>query len=358
MIYLLILLLILIIVGFYYIFTMMNKKKTQQPNPNPNNPSYLATLKQHKDEGGHFPFRYLCDEKQQILPIVLISAFFRNDKEREMYKEYTENGIAVVGITAYKSFPKPITDKTGDGDTKNDPFNYLGEIQNWLCCFKEPENYGFTEWHNLVNISESDFYDVDNSQKPEKKYDFIYVCLKDDDNTCPMDGWNAVNRNFKLALECFPIMIDEMGFKVLVIGRVNCGLEQLYGDKITVLDFLPYNGFQEKLRESRYLFVPNVYDASPRVISEAITKGVPVLLNRGIICGSKYITEETGQLFSDEHDLRWAIEKLISKTEQINPQNWWANHYGKKQSGKILRDTLQNWYPNLIGNDVQEVYFL
>jgi hypothetical protein len=85
---------------------------------------------------------------------------------------------------------------------------------------------------------------------------------------------------------------------------------------------------------------------------------VPVLLNRGIICGSKYITEETGQLFSDEHDLRWAIEKLISKTEQINPQNWWANHYGKKQSGKILRDTLQNWYPNLIGNDVQEVYFL
>jgi glycosyltransferase involved in cell wall biosynthesis len=314
---------------------------------------YLNILKQHKEEG-HFPFRYLCDEKQNIIPIVLVSAFFRDDKERTMAKEYKENGVKLVGITAYKSFPKPITDASGDSDTINDTFDYFSEIQNWLCCFNDPSFYGFDpDWHRLANISESDFYDVEPPVEQEKKYDFVYVCLKDDDH-CSLDGWNAINRNFKLAMNCFPIMMDELGFKVLVIGRVNCGLEKLYGEKITIMDFLPYHDFQDVLRQCRYLFVPNVYDASPRVISEALIKGIPVLMNRGILCGSKYITSETGELFTDENDLRLAIENLtINKKD---PQKWWSEHYSKKKSGKRMRDILHDWYPDSLQN-VQEVYF-
>jgi glycosyltransferase involved in cell wall biosynthesis len=219
--------------------------------------------------------------------------------------------------------------------------------------------YGLNpNWHHLADMSESDFYDAEVLvNAPPKKYDFIYICLKDDDNTCPMDGWNAINRNFKLAQNCFPIMVEEMGLRGLVVGRVNCGLEQLYGEKIEVIDFLPFQEFQEKLRESRFLFVPNVYDASPRVISEAIIKGVPVLLNRSIVCGSKYITEETGELFTDENDLRLSIERLRAKQERIHPEEWWEKHYSRKTSGKKLRDVLNEWYPGKLLETVQEVYF-
>jgi glycosyltransferase involved in cell wall biosynthesis len=151
-------------------------------------------------------------------------------------------------------------------------------------------------------------------------------------------------------------MMNEMGFKVLVIGRVNCELEKLYGEKITVIDFLPYHEFQATLRQCRYLFVPNVYDASPRVISEAIIKGLPVLMNRGIVCGSKYITEETGELFTDENDIRLAIDKLVQKKDKINPQKWWSDHYSKKKSAIQLRNILKEWFPSSL-EKVEEVYF-
>jgi hypothetical protein len=318
---------------------------------------YLPTLQKHKDEGGHFPYRYTCDENQKILPFVLVSAFFRNDKERvEMYNEYMQHDIKLVGITAYKSFPKPITDATGDSGTKDDTFDYYTNIKNWLCCFKEPEDYGFDyDKHRIIDISESDFYDVDTNPEVEKKYDIIYVCLKDNDS-CPADGWNAINRNFDLAQKCLPIIINEFKLKVLVVGRINCGLEKLYGDNIEVVDFLPYHEFQNKMRQSKILFIPNIYDASPRVVAEAITKNIVVLMNRNIVCGSKYINYETGHLFTDEHDIRLSLSTLLEKQSKISPKKWWEKNYSRKKSAIKFRDFLYISYPEYLEN-TKEIYF-
>jgi hypothetical protein len=322
---------------------------------------YLTVLEKHRDEGDHFPFRYLCDENQKILPIVLVTAFFRDDKHRAMFDEYEANGVKLAGVTAYKSFPRPITDGTGDGETKNDPFDYYGRIKNWFCCFRDPTHYGFDSSHRLIDLSESDYYDAESTEelsKTKKKYDFIYVCLKDDDdNTCPMGGWNAVNRNFNLALKCFPIMLNEIGLKGLVVGRVGCGLEKQYGeDKIEVVDFLPWAEFQQKIRESRMLFVPNIYDASPRVVSESIIKDVPVLMNRQIVCGSKYIQHETGELFTDEHDIRLSLDRLLGKIDSISPKKWWLENHSRGKAGKKMRDFLYEEWPEHVG-DAKEIYF-
>lgn len=317
---------------------------------------YLETLMKHNNER-HFPYRYLHDENNNILPIVMISAFFRDDKERvELYNEYVENNIKMIGITAYKSFPKPITDTTGDSTSKDDTFDYYSNIKNWLFCFKNPVKYGFDSRHNLMEMSESDFYDADPSAPyGNKKYDMIYVCLKDTDS-CPMDGWNAVNRNFNLALKCLPIIINEFGMNVLVVGRVNCGLETLYGDKIEVVDFLDFYKFQDKLKESKMLFIPNIYDASPRIVAESIIKDIPVLMNQNIICGSKYINNETGELFTDENDIRLALTNLLGRVDKISPKKWWKNNYSKKKSAKKLRDFLIKEYPDEL-NKVEEVHF-
>jgi hypothetical protein len=316
--------------------------------------AYLETLKQHEKER-HFPYRYLYDENGKILPIVLVSGFFRDDKERDMFTEYVYNGIKVVGITAYKSFPKAITDTTGDSGTKDDAFDYYENIRNWLCCFRDPDLYGFDSRHNLIDISESDFYDADEAEPTEKKYDIIYVCFKDGDD-CPMDGWNAVNRNYKLALDCLPIIMNEYNLKMLIVGRVNCGLEQLYGDNIEIVDFMPYFEFQEKLRQSRILFVPNIYDASPRTVAEAIIKDIPVLMNKTIVCGSKYINNETGELFTDHNDIRFSLSRLLGKMDTISPKKWWSQNYNKKKMGKKFRDFLYDQYPDILQN-TKEVNF-
>jgi len=330
--------------------------ETEKDNKKSDALDYLKILEADKNKR-NFPFRYFQDKSGNILPFAAVSAFFRDEPTKQKYSEYVKNGIHVFGITAYKTFPKKIADGTGDNDTKNDTFDYLGKIKNWLTCFRDPEEYGFTANHNIIEMSESDFYDANIDTEPpvEKKYDFIYSCLKDDDR-CPLDGWNAVNRNFRLARECFKIMINEYGLKGLIVGRVGCGLEEEFGDKVEVTDMLDYHLFQEKLAQSRFLFVPNVYDASPRVIAEALIKDVPVLMNRNIVCGSKYVKPETGEFFKDEYDIRLSLEALLGKIKTISPRKWWKEHYSTDASERKLRDFLENAFPGSL-SDISHVKF-
>jgi hypothetical protein len=312
---------------------------------------YFKTRK----EESIFPFRLLCNEKREVIPVVALTAFFRTDDDRKRYKDYIAKGTKVLGYTSYKTFPKAIEDGTGDDVNLNDTFKYTSEIKNWVVCFKDPSAYGFTKHNTILEMSESDFRDA-SPHNTTKKYDFVYVCLQDEDNACPLNGWNAVNRNFNLALKCFPIMVNTFNLKILVIGRLNCGLEELYGDNVHVVGFLPWNEFQEKLRESRYLFVPNVYDASPRVVTEAISQDIPVLMNRNIVCGSKYITEETGELFTDENDFSHHLNSLLSR--DMHPQKWWEEHYSNKASGTKFRNFLSQVYPDVPEvQSAKEVYF-
>ena len=293
-----------------------------------------------------FPFRYFKDHNNNILPIVALTAFFRNNEDKELYYKYINAGIKVIGITAYKTFPMKIRDVSEDKYHLTDSFNYTNEIQLWLACMQNLELYNFSNKNIISNISESDFYDIDISfNNSNKKYDFIYICNKDSDN-CPREGWNAINRNYDLALKCFPIMINEYNMKGLCVGRIGCDLSS-FKDNITVTDFLPYPELQQKMRESKFLFLPNIYDASPRVIAECITKDLPVLMNKSIICGFKYITKETGEFFIDEHNIRNGLDNILKNK---SPKKWWKENYGIDKSSKKLRDFLFLYYPEILHN--------
>lgn len=317
--------------------------------------AYVQSLA--KKNNRFFPFRYFKDERGRVLPIVSLGAFFRSDADKARYMEYIQKGIKIIGITSYKSFPKKITDVSEDKYHITDNFDYTGNIKNWLCCFRNASDFGFTSQNKLSDQSESDFYDVDTANT-EKKYDFIYICNKDSD-ACDINGWNAINRNYRLALSCFPIMISEMGLRGLIVGRVKCGLEEKYGNMIETTDFLPYHELQTKMRQSRFLFVPNVLDASPRVVSECLIKGVPVLMNRHILCGYKYINRDTGVFFTDESDIRDAIVQLKERIDnkQIDPRQWWSQNYGVTNASVRLRNFLAECYPDVMQN-VKEVKFI
>jgi len=348
-----------LLVLFYFIDNPILQPFTSNESSKSDITSYIQQFKE-KDHR-MFPFRYFMDASNNVLPFVAVTGPFRDLKAKERYHEYKEKGIHIFGITAYKSFPnnKLFGEEEGEYERKDD-FNYVGEIKDWLCCFTNKETYGFSIFNNVVDISESDFYnaeaDVDKGKEKEKKYDFIYICNKDDD-TCPLKGWNAINRNFDLALKCFPILCNEFQMKGLIVGRVGCGLEKEYGDKMEVVDWLEWHTLQEKMRESRMLFVPNVYDASPRVIAECITKGLPVLMNRKILCGSKYVTYETGELFTDEVDLKSAVTSLQKRMFKISPKKWWSENYSQERSQKNLQKFLADAFPGSL-NTVDRVQFI
>jgi hypothetical protein len=305
-----------------------------------------------------FPFRYFTDSQNKILPFVAVTGFFRDENAKKKYYEYINNGIHVFGITAYKSFPnrEMLDESEGIYERNEDDFNFTKNIKNWLCCFKDKEKYGFTNENNIIDISESDFYNAETDINTEKKYDFIYICNKDSD-TCPLNGWNSINRNFDLALKCFPIMINDFKLKGLVVGRENCGLEEKYGDKIEVIGWLEWHVLQEKMRQSKILFMPNIYDASPRVIAECLTKNVSVLMNENILCGYKYINYETGNFFTDDIDLVPALTKLLDRIDKISPRDWWLKNYSQEISYKKLRNFLADAFKDSLDN-IDQVKFI
>jgi hypothetical protein len=320
---------------------------------------YIQAFKEK--ENRKFPFRYFTDEKDRVLPFVAVTGFFRDKEAEDKYNEYIDKGVHVFGITAYKSFPnRGKMDSTEGEYERNDTFDYTGKIRDWLCCFRNAEEYGIQpETHHMADISESDFYNAEDADKLEavkKKYDFIYICNKDADS-CPLDGWNAFNRNFELAKKCFPIMCFEMGLRGLIVGRENCGLEKEYGEHLEIIGWLDWHVLQEKMRESKFLFVPNIYDASPRVVAECLTKNLQVLMNRNILCGFKYINYQTGELFSDEKDVKTALTKLINKPASVSSRKWWSENHSQEKSQKKLRDFLAESFPDDL-KGVEKVKFI
>lgn len=300
-----------------------------------------------------FPFRYFKDENDNIIPIIALTAFFRSHEDKKLYYKYINAGYKVIGITAYKTFPIKIRDNSEDKFHLTDDFNYCNEIKVWLTCMQNINLYNFTNFNITYDLSESDFYDID-YLNTDKKYDFIYICNKDNDN-CALDGWNAINRNYNLALKCFPIMVNEYKLKGLCVGRIGCDLSMYdFGSNITITDFLPYNELQQKMRESRFLFLPNIYDASPRVIAECLIKDVPVLMNQSIICGFKYINKQTGEFFIDEHNIRNALDNIFVNK---SPRKWWSENHSRDINSKKLRDFLYTQYPEIVKN-IKSISFI
>jgi hypothetical protein len=305
-----------------------------------------------------FPFRYFTDDSGKPLPFVAVTGFFREKDAEDRYNEYIKNGIRIFGITAYKTFPNRALLDNSEGEyERKDSFDFPNKVRDWCCCFKNKENYGFTSWNWTVDISESDFYNAEMDAKSiDKIYDFIYICNKDGDG-CPTNGWNAINRNFDLAKKCFPIMCNEFGMKGLIVGRDGCDLEKEYGSKLEVAEWLDWHVLQDKMRASKFLFVPNIFDASPRVVAECITKDLPVLMNRNILCGSKYINYETGELFTDDADIRDALTALLNKQDKISPKKWWNSNYSQEKSQVDLREFLDRSFPNEL-DGIKRVKFI
>jgi len=111
------------------------------------------------------------------------------------------------------------------------------------------------------------------------------------------------------------------------------------------------------MKESRILFVPNIYDASPRVIAECITKNLSVLMNENILCGFKYINYETGEFFTNENDIVPALTKLLNKIDRISPRDWWLKNYSQEICYKKLRNFLADSFKGTLDN-IDQVKFI
>ena len=92
------------------------------------------------------------------------------------------------------------------------------------------------------------------------------------------------------------------------------------------------------------LFAPNGHDASPRVVAEALSLDVAVLVNADIDGGWKYGEhEETGATFSGADDVLSSYDRIVSNYARgrLAPRRWFQENSGIKNSAIRLEAFLE-----------------
>ncbi len=108
------------------------------------------------------------------------------------------------------------------------------------------------------------------------------------------------------------------------------------------------------MKKSNFIFVPNISDASPRVITEALCYNLPALVNYNIFGGwHNIISNQTGELFNDENDIRDALKKIL--TNDYCPREWYVRNKGYKNSGAIFASFLVEKFPDINNKNIRYV---
>ena len=296
-----------------------------------------------------FPFKNSFDNEGKKLNVILLAAPFREEKHEKLYDEYKTKGCSFAGISSYLEFPGKIDNPFEDKFHVSRKHDYESMVTSWLHCFREPSKYITNSTMPKILFTEADLKDT-NSYKPnpeiKKAYDFMYVCLKDNDK-CDA-GWQSYNRNWDLAKKCLVTMCQKYKLRGIIVGRENCPITEFCSGIVKILPFLPFNEFQQEMQKCRFLFVPNVSDASPRVITEAICYNMPVLVNRNIVGGwHNVIPHVTGEFFSDENNIETALDYMTQNMEKYKAREWFLANRGKERSGRLLAQFLIQNYPDI-----------
>lgn len=169
--------------------------------------------------------------------------------------------------------------------------------------------------------------------------------------TCSNHGgpWNDYNRNWTVAKPSIKRLIDELDLTILVVGRSLTGPDdadlRLYLDsgRLVSRPFAPWGRFLHLVEESRALWTPNVADGSPRVLTQALCKDVPIIVNQHIAGGWKYVTDQSGVFFSDESDIVPAVRRLFSDDVQklLAPRQYYVDNYGPVKAGLHVQAFLE-----------------
>jgi hypothetical protein len=299
------------------------------------NSSKIPTL-----EGSHFV--HLYDDKGNKLNVVLVSKPFSSDTE---YRQYMQNmgKLIYLGISSYMEFPHMPTNPEDNYEIEQfgNPYHldmYFEMCKGWLHCFKNPEKFIPTDKPYEL-ISESDFVNYKQLTPPEnveKEFDFMYSCPKVSESS-HCDDWVSHNKNWALALKCLPILCEKYKLKGLLIGRKDCEIPEGCKPYITTTGWLDYGEHVKQYSRCKFLFVPNQRDASPRVITEALAFNIAILVNTNILGGWKYVTEQTGELFTDETDIAKSLDKLIPRLPKYTPRQYIIDNYGPINSGRRLK---------------------
>ena len=330
-------------------------------------------------------FIQLYDNNKKKLNVILVSRPFEKDSDYKIFLSNKHDHI-FLGISSFQEFPAQPLNSHEVWKTEQKPNGsiyfkdmYRNLFDGWLHCFKNPQDYFDTSKPHAL-ISESDFVNFDSKLPPEipiqdREYDYIYVCTRTDwsnknpdESTCY--DWTSINKNWPLAKKCLPILSGPKhkgGFnlKGLLVGRQGCDMPEDVSENITTTLHMNYFDLMKSFKKAKFLFIPNVHDASPRIITEAMCHDTRILVNSNIVGGWKYADHSlpesnphAGELFSSIDDIPNKLSILLKNMKSYQPRQQIIQNYGPINAGKRLKKFLiDNFKDRLEHSDFDYVMY-
>ncbi len=268
-----------------------------------------------------WPFLLVLDTGYQHIGWAILNGPIITPSQQKQFAQLRRSGVRLAGMSSYRTFPFP---------DRDDPLDYESICEVWCHCFRDPGRFLATAIPRAL-ISVSDFTDYhrispeafrpDNSSET---FDFVYAG--------GIEPWKRDIKNWGLAARCIPLICREMGFRCLVIGAPSVDFPPSPGVRFSRP--LPWKEFLSRVAGARFLFVPNELDASPRLLAEGLCLDVPLVVNRNILGGWKYVNRFTGSFFESEHHVVAAVRACLA--EAVGPRDWFRTNYGPYQAGKRL----------------------
>jgi GR25 family glycosyltransferase involved in LPS biosynthesis len=271
---------------------------------------------------------YLRRGKETVKDVVVLRGPVR-EKQRSFFETSTRDKRIVL-FSSFTTFPDPSGLCMEDDDRFVDVLaEREKDIVAWCHCFRNADAMPVPDTVPRIFISESDMRpmmkDLLAVEPVEKEYDVVAYL--------PSGSWNERVRNVAVATEWLSYMALTMCLRVLVVGGGGS-----FAPPVETIDFLPQKEFWEKLRRSRALFVASRFDASPRILTEALALDVPVLVNKDIVGGWKYVTQETGMFFDPSEEKGDRIRAFLAK--EYSPRRYAAEHLDPETVGRWFSDRL------------------
>lgn len=310
-------------------------------------PEYRKLLKE-------YPFQAVTNQKGKEVNIILVRSA-PDSRQIAMYERLKEE-ILFIGISSFEDFPKPSVNPYSAKYAKD---KYTGMFPGFLHMLRPDDaKRTFPPHVKLLLMSQSDFQLPNHAPRDysvPRKYDFTYSGSDQDiHNDCK--GWSSFAKNWSFAVEALEVMCGELGLTGVLVATIDkqnkkrCKIPKSCEGKILQTQYIPQDQFLHYVEQSRFLFLPQIHDASPRVSTQALANDVPLLMNKHISGGWKYLNEQTGEMFHDLSDLKEAARKIVKNADVENhyqPREWIRAHYGNAIQGerlyKFVRDEFPDW---------------
>jgi hypothetical protein len=279
--------------------------------------------------GDAYPYNKITDQHGNTLPIIVLSApIYEKDKSQlERFWDAKKRGDLCLGIMScgrwphYNKADAAINSRLAQINNSHMQ-SIIKEMDGWLSC--ESGQYS----SKSVLYSESDLTDVAPTIKPwnERDIDIIFY------SGITESKYYAYHKQIQLGIDCLRKIKAATGCRAIYVGeKPKDSLE--HQSRFLWADWNKY------LQRCKILLVSAISDASPRILTDALSNGCAIIVNKEIFGGWKYVVPETGAFFTTSDDSIAAYKNIIDKSESGNfdPSKWYAANYGKEKGALRLR---------------------